>query len=459
MAEVRVPRGRAWCFTINNYSPAQENYFANEFPDGKTTYVIVGKEVAPSTGTRHLQGYFSFKHGTERNVAQKLITKDGLYPAGRLVKAKGSGIENQIYCRKEGEILLDAGIPTTIRGTGGHIDATAINPKGQSQMILAVDRAIKNGATEGELRENPDHTVMLYRFRNGINEAKEFYNRKKDKPDPEVFVLWGKTWCGKSHWVMDNFTRNPEYTYMVSPGDTRTWWNGYVGQPCIWFDDFEPHHLSKNAIKRILDKYGYSVEPKNAMTPIISKYIVFTSNTNPETWYRDERIGDVNDDMHYGAIQRRLGTVMNFKTPFVAGQANWDCGFLPHRPSYLPAAEPPPTISESEAGVAYHEPVFEREAVTQVMDSDDERDFLEGLERSAQEASGTRPLKRSRTLVIPSPSDIEEEEEEDLIESGEKRGKPRQRLARRPRARCRFVLDEAEGSGDDEDAPEEEEDY
>lgn len=52
---------RAWVFTINNYTPEDESaVLALASQEGKIKRMAVGKEVAPTTGTPHLQGYVRF---------------------------------------------------------------------------------------------------------------------------------------------------------------------------------------------------------------------------------------------------------------------------------------------------------------------------------------------------------------------------------------------------------------
>lgn len=64
-------QGRFWVFTINNYEHEVRDDMNNTFPlfydrvaeafaKGECNYVIVQPEVAPSSGTPHLQGYVEF---------------------------------------------------------------------------------------------------------------------------------------------------------------------------------------------------------------------------------------------------------------------------------------------------------------------------------------------------------------------------------------------------------------
>ena len=52
---------RRWAFTLNNYDENEPWRKLDELPEQKTMkYLVVGREVAPNTGTRHLQGYIEY---------------------------------------------------------------------------------------------------------------------------------------------------------------------------------------------------------------------------------------------------------------------------------------------------------------------------------------------------------------------------------------------------------------
>lgn len=89
----KVRRARGFCFTWNNY-PESWRGTIDSLP---VSYWIVGIEVAPTTGTPHLQGYIYFRNArTERSVR-------GLLPGCHVVAARGSAEQNATYCSKSGE--------------------------------------------------------------------------------------------------------------------------------------------------------------------------------------------------------------------------------------------------------------------------------------------------------------------------------------------------------------------
>lgn len=93
-------RGRAYCFTWNNYpTDAFDQLLEKLGPAGLKCHYIAGKEVAPDTGTPHLQGFIRFNHQT----AWRTVT--AMLPLCHIVKARGGTEANLKYCGKEGDYV------------------------------------------------------------------------------------------------------------------------------------------------------------------------------------------------------------------------------------------------------------------------------------------------------------------------------------------------------------------
>lgn len=89
-------RAYAYHFVINNYTDAQISALRTLCKTEAKKYIF-GFEIAPTTGTPHIQGYFEFKNMRWRNALKKRIGYNG-----RMEKAK-SGIDaNYVYCGKTG---------------------------------------------------------------------------------------------------------------------------------------------------------------------------------------------------------------------------------------------------------------------------------------------------------------------------------------------------------------------
>jgi len=86
-------RARFWCVTINNYNRADIGQF--DIIQKDCDYWIFGKEVAPETGTKHLQCYIVFKNPKTAKFCH------GIFPSrGHWTKANGTPEHNRTYCSK-----------------------------------------------------------------------------------------------------------------------------------------------------------------------------------------------------------------------------------------------------------------------------------------------------------------------------------------------------------------------
>lgn len=92
------PRGRKWCFTLNNYTEEEYDTLTQVLSEkGK---VIIGKEKGEE-GTPHLQGYIECKNAIYFNSLKKLM------PRAHIEKAKGTLEQNVAYCSKEGDTFAN----------------------------------------------------------------------------------------------------------------------------------------------------------------------------------------------------------------------------------------------------------------------------------------------------------------------------------------------------------------
>lgn len=115
-------RGRGFCFTINNYVDGEIQALRHTFERMAGAYLILGKEVAPTTGTPHLQGYVHFP--SQRTWSAVRSTFNRLIGAGRthLELARGSPLDNIRYCEKGGDFSEMGERPTQ----GGRSDLDSV---------------------------------------------------------------------------------------------------------------------------------------------------------------------------------------------------------------------------------------------------------------------------------------------------------------------------------------------
>lgn len=101
-----------WVFTLNNYTADDEARICSLFP-GRLKYFVFGREVAPTTGTPHLQGFVIFKRTTRGSVVQRLIGGNVLV---HIEPARADNLAASDYCKKDGDFTEGGEIP----GSQGH---------------------------------------------------------------------------------------------------------------------------------------------------------------------------------------------------------------------------------------------------------------------------------------------------------------------------------------------------
>lgn len=270
-------RSRGFCFTINNYTDATIDQLAGI----DARYLCYGKEVAPTTGTPHLQGYLYFANPRGFAAVRALL------PAGaHLEISNGSGPQNRTYCSKGGVFHERGDCPLDAREKGE-------TEKARWGRIVELARL---GDYETILSESPD----VYGLR---LKTLEYLHAKRPRvldtlQGPGPFHQWfvGPTGCGKSSRARQE---NPG-AYIKEPESK--WWDKYDDQDVAIIDDFDKFQVAQGGnLKRWLDRYPFPVEVKGGMMEIRPKKIIVTSQYHPHEIWDDQKTVD--------AILRRVEVV------------------------------------------------------------------------------------------------------------------------------------------------------
>lgn len=83
---------KSWAFTKNNYT-SDDIFFFADWPDFR--YMVFGRENAPSTGTPHLQGYFTLSKAVRPSYLKKTLPEGTHFEV-----ARKSLLANFRYCSK-----------------------------------------------------------------------------------------------------------------------------------------------------------------------------------------------------------------------------------------------------------------------------------------------------------------------------------------------------------------------
>lgn len=201
-------------------------------------YLVAGLEVCPDTGRLHWQVYIEV---FEKRSLKNLKAIIGC-PWAHLEKAYASGEKNRAYCAKDYLDFVEWG-------------CTAIKAGWRTDLQPMID-AIKEGKDEWHMAQH--HTGSYIKYHGGADKAIALHRAHgpaRGTRAVRVEVHWGVPGSGKTHGA---FELDPEL-YMKPLGMKDIgWWDGYCGQKTLLLDDFTGQ-IEINELKRILDKYPYSV--------------------------------------------------------------------------------------------------------------------------------------------------------------------------------------------------------
>jgi len=284
----RSPQSARWCFTINNYN--QDNIQTLLALGYK--FLCWGKEVAPTTGTPHLQGYVVFPSNKRATTMKKIMPQGTHFEV-----AKGSTEQNIEYCQKEG-VYAEWGTRPMTSGQ-----------KGQTNAARFKDAFV--AAKEGRLDDIPeDIRVRYYSTWNKI--VVDYCPAPPDLEDTTGWWYAGPSGAGKSFNARINYPN--AYMKMCNK-----WWDGYQGQDYVIIDDIDlTHSCLGHHLKIWTDRYAFLAESKGSAKMIRPKQIIITSQYAIEDIFEDCALREaLNRRLKKKDFLRRpLGAVINAYTPY-----------------------------------------------------------------------------------------------------------------------------------------------
>lgn len=251
-----MSRNRNYVFTYNNYPNTElvDNVVCK--------FIAYSEEIAPTTGTPHLQGYICFKSPKSMSAARHAL------PGCYVAPMHGSLAQNEEYCSKAAT-LVKRGIP----------------PKSNEEKGM-LERERWNIARESAKAGNfDDIDADIYMRCYGT--IKRIYADHVLKPKPiedvKCYWIYGETGTGKSHSVE---TAYPD-CYKKSMDDMK-WFDGYNDQECVYLEDMDIYQVKWGGmLKRLADRWPMQASIKGSMKYIRPKVVIVTSNYHPAMIWSD----------------------------------------------------------------------------------------------------------------------------------------------------------------------------
>lgn len=249
--------GRNWIFTWNNYTPEDETQLERVVLEGTVKYIFYGREVAPSTGTKHLQGYMQFPDTVRFAKVHKM------FPKCHIEVARGNFTSNENYCKKDGD-YTSLGVPKK----GG---------RSRSEKLTVTE--IRDTGSIRKLMDDRDELTI-----SDIKLAREVLSvTRQTRQKPTVVWIYGGSGLGKTRlaYHLAELTYGSENIYKNISSE---WFDGYDGHKVIILDDYR-FHLKTAVLLALLDRYDLRMPIKGSFVNITAELIVITTIRDPRDYW------------------------------------------------------------------------------------------------------------------------------------------------------------------------------
>ncbi len=230
-------RKRRWVFTLNNYTPEEVQALLDSTE--KCLRLFAGEEVAPTTGTPHLQGYVEFKNAKTMNGVKSTLGSKRY----NLQIARGTPWEGYVYALKdETPLLIHGEIPEeTYTSEGGTWEQIQTMVKEGFTYLEIVDRFPNVAIQQGT-------AIQKYII--------EVQNAKAGWRDVKTTYLSGITGVGKTRSIMEAYGYQNVYRVTRYPkrGGEMKGFDQYNGEPVIIFEEFR-NSMPVEEMLNLLDGY------------------------------------------------------------------------------------------------------------------------------------------------------------------------------------------------------------
>lgn len=274
-------------FTINN--PAKSDVEAITCEQNFRA-IVYQFEIAPETGTPHIQGYVEFSRSMRPASVQKIL-------GGRayIYVRLGSQSDAVRYVTK-----TDTRRPGSDPMRYGTLKDECL---GGHSAFEDLREALESSDQISKVAK--DHFEMLMKYRCSAIWYRNLNPPKRDWK-PSVDVFYGDPGTGKTRSAAEKYPS----AYWLAPPNVRggpIWFTGYEGEEDIIIDDFYGW-MPWTQLLRLIDRYPMVVHVHGNVVPFLGKRIIFTSNVHPKKWYDYEK----SVHMKLPALMRRIDKVTRY---------------------------------------------------------------------------------------------------------------------------------------------------
>jgi len=308
---------------ISNWTPDDLTFIEEAVKAEILTYMIVGEEKCPTTGTPHLQGYAMCKNKHSIKSLKKNLDDLGVHSHWQCTQPFNTNHQAMIdYCKG----LVDKKQPDSNKDNWKpqEYHEFGVAPKGQgtrTDLAAAIDVINSGGTLYDVALQCPQQFIQ---YNGGLAKWQAMLQPQRNWP-MTVYWLWGKTGTGKSRWAHEN----TEAPYYKDPNTK--WWCGYAGQKEVIIDDYRPSkEMPFNYMLALLDRYPMQVQSKHGNHQFISKKIFITCPKDIESTLKDmEWVGEELIDQFKRRITQEINFTKDCIVPYLDTQCHPSFGITP----------------------------------------------------------------------------------------------------------------------------------
>jgi len=267
-------------------------------------YLHFAPEVAPTTGRKHIDGYYEYPTQRKWVTEQKKFIKAFGSGFGDLQAAHGTAGENMDYSEKESAMVV---LGTPAHGQGFRTD------------LLENRNDILEGRCTAEDIALAD-PQRYHQYARTFHKIEDIALRKKFRTEMTKGIWYhGPTGVGKSHRAFDGFTPETHYVWKNDKG----WQDGYTGQPTVIINDFRGE-LPYNELLQLVDKWPYTLSRRGREpVPFLATKLIVTSSLSPDQVYHRRDVEDSLDQLNRRFLIVKLTSKSDFASP-VKYQGNFE---------------------------------------------------------------------------------------------------------------------------------------
>lgn len=243
-------------------------------------------EIAPTTGTPHIQGVVVFKNPVRWSSLREAVPCYWAWRRGTQEQAEAYASKSASRAAGDAAGPFEFGDPIA-SGRGGRSDLVRIKHK------------LAEGVTLRELAKDDEFTPSVVRHHRGLTFLESIYAPQR-RWWTKVQIYWGPPGVGKTRRV--HYEAGDDLYVFSCREHSVKYWDGYHGQRYILIDDFNGE-LTQGQMLELINYTAFSVQVRGAAVPILADKLFVTSNYHPRGWWSH---GPNPQELHVG-LEARFG--------------------------------------------------------------------------------------------------------------------------------------------------------